>query len=139
METSQVKLGLFTYDLGDDWVAVDVDGEPYVRAKTREIVERAAPDAAAYLTGADWVKEAAEDNLPLEAMLRPPHTHEARTYFDAERHVTWSGYEKVGKPTMTWPLPKGWGCMMGESSAFPYAVGAYIPTPAERAKEAANG
>lgn len=42
--------------LGDDHIAVDANGVPIARAADRAAVERAAPHAAAYFSGADFAE-----------------------------------------------------------------------------------
>lgn len=60
----------FLHNLGTDHIAVDHSGTPIARATDRTAVERAAPDAAAYFSGADF--DAAEQPVEaLEPVLAP--------------------------------------------------------------------
>lgn len=93
MQIEQVKIGLYTYKLGEDWIAVDETGEPVARAKTKEAVQAAVPDATGYFTSADFQPIADEDNLPnVTTYLNERPTHYGYACLTAEGFVLSSGY-----------------------------------------------
>lgn len=54
----KVRHNAFTENLGNDYIAVDQNGTPIARAATMALCQQAAPGAAAFLTGADFVIKA---------------------------------------------------------------------------------
>jgi hypothetical protein len=67
MNPLQVIRNEFFHLLGTDHIAVNAQGVPIARADSRAAVEQAAPDAAAYYTGADF-----EPSIPVAEIDADP-------------------------------------------------------------------
>lgn len=76
MNILEVFKNEFLHKLGLDHIAVDANGVPIARASDRASVERAAPNAAAYFSGADFAAPeapaVAETTKPVEYFPAPP-------------------------------------------------------------------
>jgi hypothetical protein len=73
MSPLQVIRNEFFHLLGGDHIAVNAQGVPIARAGSRAAVEQAAPDAAAYYSGADFepAVPVAETDADLVAVFTP--------------------------------------------------------------------
>lgn len=76
MNILEVFKNEFLHKLGLDHIAVDANGVPIARASDRASVEKAAPNAAAYFSGADFtvpeLPAAAETTKTVEYFPAPP-------------------------------------------------------------------
>lgn len=98
MNPSEIISNEFLTDIGDDHVAIAADGRPYGRASTREALQRACPDAAAYITAADLIN----DGLAPKRAKRVPAYEATATTSSTE--INWS------------PEQKSWGGTVNENA-----------------------
>lgn len=93
----------FFHLLGTDHIAVDANGVPIARATDRAAVERAAPHAAAYFSGADF--EPPEKPVA-EPLLVSPDI--AANISDPMGGHTKEDLEPARKPGLGGGVPPGW-------------------------------